>query len=156
MSLADELLADLEETEQEDLAALVKNELASDDDADGGDGDDDADMADADAAVKAELDDLADEGGDGGGGHMDIDVRVSSVRELCRLRDSKQLRTILEQIDKYVAHPRKASEMIGNVESDPEYQLIVEANGIAVEIDNEICEYILLVDLINSGSHQPG
>lgn len=28
--------------------------------------------------------------------------------------------------------------MIGNLESDPEYQLIVEANNIAVDIDNEI------------------
>lgn len=28
--------------------------------------------------------------------------------------------------------------MIGNVESDPEYQLIVEANTVAVDIDNEV------------------
>lgn len=138
MSLADELLADLEETEQEDLAALIKDELDSDNDAE------DAIMADAEdaaaeEAVKDELGDLAD--GAAGASAMDIDVRVSSVRELCKLRDSKQLTTILQQIATYVANPRKASEMIGNVESDPEYQLIVEANGYAVEIDNEICKH---------------
>lgn len=136
MSLADELLADLEETEQEDLAALIKDELDSEDDVE------DAAMADADnavaeAAVKDELSDLSD--GKDVASAMDVDVRVSSVRELCKLRDSKQLTTILQQIGTYVANPRKASEMIGNVESDPEYQLIVEANGYAVEIDNEIC-----------------
>lgn len=50
------------------------------------------------------------------------------------------MKNILEQIDTYVKNPRKSNEMIGNVESDPEYQLIVEANSIAVDIDNEICK----------------
>lgn len=150
MSLADELLADLEETEQEDLAALVKNELDSDADNDDDDADDNTGAAAADAAITGGYvaDDIKDEpmqcsgepALDGVSAAMDIDVRVSSVRELCKLRDSKQLANILQQIAKYMANPRKASEMIGNVESDPEYQLIVEANGIAVEIDNEICE----------------
>lgn len=67
-------------------------------------------------------------------------MQVSSIRELCKLRDSKQLANILKQIDYYIDHPRKPNEMIGNVESDPEYQLIVEANSTAVEIDNEICK----------------
>lgn len=34
--------------------------------------------------------------------------------------------------------------MIGSVESDPEYQLIVEANSIAADIDNEICKWIII------------
>lgn len=29
----------------------------------------------------------------------------------------------------------------GPVEADPEYVLIVEANNLAVEIDNEICKF---------------
>lgn len=66
--------------------------------------------------------------------------QVSSIRELCKLHDSKQLTNILKQIDYYIQRPRKSNEMIGNVESDPEYQLIVEANSTAVEIDNEICK----------------
>lgn len=31
------------------------------------------------------------------------------------------------------------------VEADPEYQLIVEANNITVEIDNEISETLLVI-----------
>jgi len=35
-----------------------------------------------------------------------------------------------------------AFPVAGPVEADPEYQLIVEANNITVEIDNEISKYI--------------
>ena len=34
--------------------------------------------------------------------------------------------------------------MIGPVEADPEYQLIVDSNNMVVEIDNEISEYFKL------------
>lgn len=54
---------------------------------------------------------------------------------------------ILERIDQYVAHARNSNEMIGNVESDPEYQLIVEANSIAADIDNEICMYYIKLSM---------
>lgn len=70
-------------------------------------------------------------------------LQVSTIRELCKLHDSKELTNILKQIDHYIEHPRKPNEMIGNVESDPEYQLIVEANSTAVEIDNEICKLVI-------------
>lgn len=43
--------------------------------------------------------------------------------------------------------PRNSNEIIGNVESDPEYQLIVEVNSVAVEIDSEICMCIFFVDI---------
>ena len=42
------------------------------------------------------------------------------------------------EIDKYSKLPRKSADIIGPVESDPEYQLIVEANNIAADIDDEI------------------
>ncbi|KAJ6631714.1 U4/U6 small nuclear ribonucleoprotein Prp31 [Pseudolycoriella hygida] len=113
MSLADELLADLEEPETEDIA----NEL-----------NEDADPVEELMETEESPD-------------VDVDVKVSSIRELCKLHDSEELTNILKQIDHYLEHPRKPSEMIGNVESDPEYQLIVEANSTAVEIDNEICMY---------------
>lgn len=71
---------------------------------------------------------------------MVMNFQVSSIRELCKLHDSELLINILHQIDDYVTRPRKPNEMIGNVESDPEYQLIVEANSIAADIDNEICK----------------
>lgn len=125
MSLADELLADLEETENEDLAEQIKDELMS--------ADEDVGEAEHDGIQDDDFDNV-----------VEIDVRVSSIRELCKLRDSKQLTNILREIDAYVANPRKSNEMIGNVESDPEYQLIVEANGIAVDIDNEICKLLFI------------
>lgn len=133
MSLADELLADLEETEAEDLAELVKDELDSD-----------AEDAAMDEAhhPNGQGGDVKDDFSDDDHQHptaMDVDVRVSSIRELCKLRDSERLAGVLSQIDVYIDKPRKSNEMIGNVESDPEYQLIVEANSLAVEIDNEIC-----------------
>lgn len=135
MSLADELLADLEETNNyDDLAAMIKEE------ADASDSDDQLDApanTSTFTSVKNEDDDDEDEE------PMEVDVHVSSVRELCKLRDSKQLAHILTEIDKYIDNPRKSNEMIGNVESDPEYQLIVEANSVAVEIDNEICKSFL-------------
>lgn len=71
---------------------------------------------------------------------MEIDVKVDSVRDLCKLRDSERLKKILVDIEKYSGKVRETAEMIGNVESDPEYQLIVEANNVAVEIDNEVCK----------------
>lgn len=63
---------------------------------------------------------------------------MSSVRELAKLRDSEQLQKIMIQIEKHSKIPRKSADIVGPVESDPEYQLIVEANNMAVDIDNEI------------------
>lgn len=57
------------------------------------------------------------------------------------MHDSERLQRILHQINEYISKPRKCNEIIGNVESDPEYQLIVEVNSVAVEIDNEICKF---------------
>ena len=67
---------------------------------------------------------------------------MSSVRELAQLRDSEQLQQVITQIEKHSKIPRKSTDIIGPVESDPEYQLIVEANNMAVKIDNEIGNYI--------------
>lgn len=121
MSLADELLADLEEDNNEDLADLI---AANEDDI--------LEEENPDPSMEMEVDDDND--------LDDLDVKVSSIRELCKLRDSARLNRILKDIAVYALKPRASSEMIGNVESDPEYQLIVEANSIAVEIDNEICK----------------
>lgn len=69
-------------------------------------------------------------------------IQISSVKSLCKLHDSGRLKRILQQINEYMKQSRKSFEMIGNVESDPEYQLIVEVNSVAVEIDNEICKFL--------------
>lgn len=119
MSLADELLADLEENDNEDLNEILKDEVDINDEAT-------AEISEKFLKPSVNL--------------MEVDVKVQSVRELCKLRDSERLQNILRQIEDYATRQRTSAEMIGNVESDPEYRLIVEANAIAVEIDNEICK----------------
>lgn len=115
MSLADELLADLEGNDDED---------------------DLEDLMDSQTSEKIEpnfdKNNVKEE-------KMEIDtVQINSVRELCKLRDSDHLANIMKQIQGYMMKVRKSSDIIGPVESDPEYQLIVEANNTAADIDNEI------------------
>jgi U4/U6 small nuclear ribonucleoprotein PRP31 len=66
------------------------------------------------------------------------DPKMMSIREICKLRDSDQFSRVMRQINENFHHTRTAEDVLGPVEVDPEYQLIVEANGLAVEIDNEI------------------
>lgn len=106
MSLADELLADLEENE------FIKEEPIDD-------------------AEEMAFENLPES--------MEVDgTTYTSIRELCKLRDSNSLRDILTQIEQYADNPRHSKEMIGNVESDPEYQLIVHSNNAVSLVDNEI------------------
>ncbi|GFS93217.1 hypothetical protein NPIL_52561 [Nephila pilipes] len=103
MSLADELLADLEdagEVEDEHLYQL-------------------------DAPVQ-EVEDIP----------MEVDNKFQTIRDIAKLRDSEQLQRVMQEIAERRQSERK--EAIGPVEADPEYLLIVEANNLAVEIDNEI------------------
>lgn len=114
MSLADELLADLEDDNDDaELEDLIKSETVT--------GENEEEEIEEPLIQK-----------------MEIDVNVESIRDLCKLHDSSRLTNILEQIDQYAKNPRKSSELLGNVEQDPEYQLIVESNNIAVDLDNEI------------------
>lgn len=64
------------------------------------------------------------------------------MRELAKLRDSEQLQKVMSHIEKYSKVPRRSVDIIGPVESDPEYQLIVEANNMAVDIDDEVGVYL--------------
>lgn len=110
MSLADELLADLEENDQDDLE----------------------DILEPSEAPQIKVEDVKEE-------PMEQDTtQISSVRELCKLRDSETLKNIIEQVKAFSSRTRKQSDIIGPVESDPEYQLIVEANNTAADVDNEI------------------
>lgn len=65
-------------------------------------------------------------------------MKVTNVRHICKLRDSEQLNWVLTHIEESTTKPRQPDDIVGPVESDPEYKLIVEANTLAVEIDNEI------------------
>lgn len=106
MSLADELLADLEEG----------GEVAEEED------DDDADYEPLESIVEMK--------------EIDVDLE-QSVRSVAKLRDSTQLADVMDQIE-FFQQKSGAREVSGPVEADPEYQLIVEANNITMEIDNEI------------------
>ncbi|XP_017466653.1 PREDICTED: U4/U6 small nuclear ribonucleoprotein Prp31 [Rhagoletis zephyria] len=114
MSLADELLADLEEDNDNEIDELQNM-----------DEDEEAAQEITEKLLKPQVN------------LMEVDVQVQSVRELCKLRDSERLQYVLKQIEQYGSRQRTSAEMLGNVESDPEYQLIVEANAIAVDIDKK-------------------
>lgn len=87
MSLADELLADLEENEDEDGENAVE--------------------------VKEEAEEIKEEKPDVNA-LMEWDTaEITSVTELCKLRDSDRLQDIVQQIKKYRDRVRKASEIIG-------------------------------------------
>ncbi|KAL4240096.1 U4/U6 small nuclear ribonucleoprotein Prp31 [Mactra antiquata] len=61
----------------------------------------------------------------------------NSVRNIAKLRDSDELADVMKKVEMYSKQKRKDA-VAGPVEYDPEYQLIVQANNLTVEIDNEI------------------
>uniref|UniRef100_A0A2P2HWN6 U4/U6 small nuclear ribonucleoprotein Prp31 n=1 Tax=Hirondellea gigas TaxID=1518452 RepID=A0A2P2HWN6_9CRUS len=120
MSLADELLNDFEDVDDE----LLDNEIK--------------------AEIKEEpVDDAMDVIEDPFKVPFPVNSKVkgglTTVRQVAKLWDSDRLKNIKEQVEKYSSHIRKAEDLKGPVETDSEYQLIVEANNISVDIDNDIC-----------------
>uniref|UniRef100_A0A8C1JH64 U4/U6 small nuclear ribonucleoprotein Prp31 n=1 Tax=Cyprinus carpio TaxID=7962 RepID=A0A8C1JH64_CYPCA len=119
MSLADELLADLEEAGEEE------DELYPG----GGGGESDGEPGENQA--DGGLEDIPEE--------MELDYSATeSVTSIAKLRHSKPFAEIMDKIGHYVGNQRKNSEVSGPVEADPEYRLIVAANNLTVEIDNEL------------------
>lgn len=104
MSLADELLADLEDAGDNEEEQFFHQ----------------------DPNIQ-EVDDIA----------MEQELQLQSVRTIAKLRDSEQLERVMREIE-YRSANEGNGEVVGPVEADPEYQLIVEANNLAVEIDNEV------------------
>ncbi|KOB71514.1 U4/U6 small nuclear ribonucleoprotein Prp31 [Operophtera brumata] len=107
MSLADELLADLEENDDGELEAAIESKAPMG-----------MDTSNEFAIPYPVL-------------PKEEDSKNTSIRELAKLRHSDRLK-------RNVGNNRKKIEVTGLMESDPEYQVIVEANNIAVEIDGEI------------------
>ena len=101
MSLADELLADLDELDEETPFETSEIEIK-----------DDPDKMDTD--------------------NVDFSTDHNNIH---RLLHSQKLADIKEAIDVFSNEP---AESIGPVENHPEYNLIVDSNNMAVEIDNEI------------------
>ncbi|KAF4531389.1 hypothetical protein B566_EDAN009630 [Ephemera danica] len=67
-------------------------------------------------------------------------MKNRSIREVATLRGSSRLQHVMTEIERYSQMPRqghfKPSGSAG--EFDPEYQLIVEANNLAADVDAEI------------------
>ncbi len=62
----------------------------------------------------------------------------SDLDHATKLYNSEQLETVMTAIDECLQNPRTTDQISGPVEADPEYQLIVEANNLTVEIENDI------------------
>ncbi|KAF8264964.1 hypothetical protein EI94DRAFT_1772531 [Lactarius quietus] len=63
---------------------------------------------------------------------------VDDVRTVARLEGSRRMAEILGEIEKYQANPSSAEAMSMPVHSNPEYNVIVQANNLSVDVDNEI------------------
>uniref|UniRef100_A0A7N8WZ50 U4/U6 small nuclear ribonucleoprotein Prp31 n=1 Tax=Mastacembelus armatus TaxID=205130 RepID=A0A7N8WZ50_9TELE len=115
MSLADELLADLEEAGDEGEDGLYPE---------GEEGDSDGEPAQG--MTEGVLEAIPEE--------MEVDYsKTESVTSIAKLRNSKQFAEIMDKISGYIG-----KQLSGPVEADPEYRLIVAANNLTVEIDNEL------------------
>lgn len=159
MSLADELLADLDglsddghvseqETTAQPEAGPSKpravegdnNEDEEDEDMDQGNVEAGAKLADGTSATgyvpsggvrpADELDRDEVEG-------MNLQV-VEDVESVVKLHRSRKLLETLEQIEHFVKEPSDTSIEAGPIEENPEYSLIVASNNLSVEVDNEL------------------
>ncbi|KAH9894376.1 Nop domain-containing protein [Cubamyces lactineus] len=64
--------------------------------------------------------------------------KVDDVRKVAKLDGSKRMNDILKEIEKYQANPSTPEQMAMPTHSNPEYNLIVQANNLSVDVDNEI------------------
>ncbi|EIW82217.1 Nop domain-containing protein [Coniophora puteana RWD-64-598 SS2] len=113
----------------------------------------DADMSDDDEQAEEEAE-AAEEGATGGlvleGGtkpaeeldaedvqQMDL-LAVEDVGSIAKLEGSKRMTEILKDIEKYQANPSTPEAMSLPAHLNPEYNVIVQANNLSVDVDNEI------------------
>lgn len=61
-----------------------------------------------------------------------------TIFDVAQLHKSPDLQEIINKIEKFSKQVRKPHELLGTVEADPEYLLIVDANDLAAQIDNEL------------------
>uniref|UniRef100_A0A1B6BWS1 U4/U6 small nuclear ribonucleoprotein Prp31 n=1 Tax=Clastoptera arizonana TaxID=38151 RepID=A0A1B6BWS1_9HEMI len=108
MSLADELLADLEDEDNNDEGDVLPTPMEVEEDKE-------------EKVIKP----------------LEEAIKVTSIKDLALLRDSDRLKRIMQEMVKFQSQG-VTKKCIGPLEIDPEYQLIVEANNLAVDIDNEI------------------
>ncbi|KAH7931391.1 Nop domain-containing protein [Leucogyrophana mollusca] len=156
--LADELLADLdglsdggednyEETENTpepstSTSAVHGRKRKADDDADMSEVEGDAEE---DAEGEEGTSGLVLEGGMKPADELDVeDVQqmdlgsVEDVRTIAKLDGSKRMSEILKEIEKYQENPSSPEAMSLPAHLNPEYNIIVQANNLSVDVDNEI------------------
>ena len=126
MSLAEELLADLEDDEGEELETIEEE---------------------ADDASEPMEVETKDENGSFyyrlllKAFYNVIFVAGSSaygLEDVAKLYKSDRLKDVMEKMEYFSKNKRKQEDLQGPVEADPEYLLIVDANNVAAEIDDEI------------------
>ncbi|ETW84547.1 hypothetical protein HETIRDRAFT_473222 [Heterobasidion irregulare TC 32-1] len=67
---------------------------------------------------------------------------IDDVTKVAKLEGSKRMADILKEIEKYQAQPSPAEQMALPAHSNPEYNVIVQANNLSVDVDNEILVFI--------------
>ncbi|KAL4075999.1 hypothetical protein J3A83DRAFT_4224338 [Scleroderma citrinum] len=68
---------------------------------------------------------------------MDL-AGIEDVSSIAKLEDGKRMADILKEIEKFQAKPSSADAMSLPAHLNPEYNLIVQANNLSVDVDNEI------------------
>ncbi|KAJ3314623.1 AP-1 complex subunit mu-1 [Blyttiomyces sp. JEL0837] len=98
---------------------------------------------------EVEMHDVVDEDMGGSGDEMEEDeeeeengepapVTSNDVKKVAHLLQSRKLKDVLEKIEYYKQNPRTKIDPNRPLEEDPEYNLLVTANDLMVQIDNEI------------------
>ncbi|KZS94095.1 Nop domain-containing protein [Sistotremastrum niveocremeum HHB9708] len=154
--LADELLADLDGMSDEDEEEVpdqastsealqpprgVKREAGSDiemsgDEEDEGEGENEIGGLVLEGGVRP-----ADELDEETVAQMDL-MGVEDVRKIAKLEGSKRMNDVLKEVEKYTQHPSTSEEISLPTHLNPEYNLIVQANNLSVDIDNDILVFI--------------
>ncbi|KAM7537355.1 hypothetical protein Aperf_G00000065439 [Anoplocephala perfoliata] len=135
MSLAEELLADLDDNEaaeEEDdpytsaKASLIDASIV---------GNGDVEMTDVSVNGVSAPENLV---GPLKPTHLlNVPMVNAPVTAFAKLRNSEKLTSVMSQIDAF-SRQKKREKIEGAVEADPEYNCIVDSNNLVVEIDNEI------------------
>ncbi|KAG5457631.1 MAG: hypothetical protein BJ554DRAFT_2299, partial [Olpidium bornovanus] len=151
MSVADELLADLEALDDADLEDADQQGLEAA--GNGAGGSTDSDLADLEELPDAEEDDAGGGGTHAGRDEEQADSHDKDVTSVARLLHSAKMRHVRERIEYYRELRCRGEEATagsqekqqqqhvpgaGPAEADPEYKLVVQANDLAVGIDDEI------------------
>eukprot|EP00026_Physarum_polycephalum_P006675 Phypoly_transcript_06726.p1 GENE.Phypoly_transcript_06726~~Phypoly_transcript_06726.p1 ORF type:complete len:512 (+),score=126.15 Phypoly_transcript_06726:118-1653(+) len=120
-TLADEFLADLDEDAGEPEVKQEEEDpdmdAAMEDGEQQGDDDDEKDLA-LEEKLKATL-------------------KNEDITKVATLLASSKFKNLIKRVEEKIANP-KPLEIIGPIEEDPEYQLIVESNALVTEIHSEI------------------